>query len=785
MRSIASLWSPILILSLFTSAAFAQSPGILEEIIVNIYNIVDLQKAVPSLIVTRGYNLANGVPIVIRGMGTIGAQPSFEGSVGSYVDGVYRGRPGMVLSSMLDIARIEVLRGPQGTLFGKNTTAGALNITSNRPHDEFGYGAELTLGDYNRQRFSGHVTGPLGDSVQARLAVLSDQRDGFTRAVYDHNDYDDLNTTAMRLSLAWRPSESVSIELVGDYSDSEVVCCFGNPVPYDRAASRTGGEFDQFYTGVTEAQYGSEVDLLGLQGSARATQNNVEPGNDNTDKGLVLAINWELENSQLSSLTGYRQWDYTSAGDFDFGPVDIGFLTEAYDVSFFSQEFNFSGSTGRLGFIQDMEYVTGLFYAREQFRQDRSFSAGTDQQGIWEIFWAKQAGFPEPLLRAALGGGDWATTGELIGDVRHDLDTETIAAFAHVDAELSDTLSLILGLRYTDEEKTMDRENRLFDTVEAYSDYLQEFMLGGYMLGANIAGPDLEGLTYSDGEWTYDIKLQYFVSNDMQVYGGYSHGFKSGGIGMDPEAGGGQPSGQNSPLLAGLGVGNGTGYADTNDPTYDAEYIDTVELGLKADLLDGRARINLAVFYNDLKDNQFSVFTGTGFTVLNASSAEVTGIEMESFFALGEHWRLSAAVTWLDTAYGDDIPEPAPPGRELTLAPQWAAAVNLSYARDITQRLGFFANANWAYQGEQFLAYDIQDKHPDYTLLGLQLGLRNASGRWDIRAWCDNCLDETYATGYFNAPFYFDDQPAAEQGQYQGQFLGAPRTYGLSLRLNY
>ncbi len=129
----------------------------------NIRDVLDLQKAVPSLTIIKGYNRANGVPVIIRGMGTIGAQPAFEGSVGTYVDGVYRSRPGMVLSSMLDIGQVEVLRGPQGTLFGKNTTAGAITMTSNEPEQEFGYGGEVTLGDYDRQRFTGHVTGALGD----------------------------------------------------------------------------------------------------------------------------------------------------------------------------------------------------------------------------------------------------------------------------------------------------------------------------------------------------------------------------------------------------------------------------------------------------------------------------------------------------------------------------------------------------------------------------------------------------------------------------------------------
>ncbi len=369
-----------------------------------------------------------------------------------------------------------------------------------------------------------------------------------------------------------------------------------------------------------------------------------------------------------------------------------------------------------------------------------------------------------------------------IGKVDHKLESETMAAFAHATVALTEQLSTILGLRYSDEEKTMDRHNLLFSDVADYSAYMQQYMLGGYLLGANIAGPDIDGQSYSDGEWTYDITFQYFPMPDTQLYGGYKRGFKAGGIGMDPEAGGGQPSGLNSPLLLQLaGIGNGTGYADLDDATYEPEYVDTWEVGLKSDYLDGRGRTNLALFYNDIKDNQFSLFTGTGFKVLNASTAEVSGVELENFFAVTPNLRLGAALTWLDTSYGDDIPPPAPSGRELTLAPDWAGAINLEYERPLTELLSGFINANWAYRGEQYMAYDIQDKQSGYALLGVQVGVRSADAHWDVRVWCDNCFDETYAVGYFNAPFYFDDNLA----QYQGQFLGPPRTYGVTLRVNF
>ena len=178
---------------------------------------------------------------------------------------------------------------------------------------------------------------------------------------------------------------------------------------------------------------------------------------------------------------------------------------------------------------------------------------------------------------------------------------------------------------------------------------------------------------------------------------------------------------------------------------------------------------------------QFSIFTGTGFTVLNASNADVAGVELENFFALTEHLRLGTSITWLDAEYGDGIPVEGLDNRELTQAPDWAWTVNLSYERPVTERLAGFFNANWAYRGSHHVANDLHDKQSSYDLVGLQVGVRTLDGRWDVRAWCDNCFDKDYATGYFNQPFYFDDNLT----QYQGQFLGPPRTWGVTLRMNF
>ena len=191
----------------------------------NIYDIADLTRAVPSLNVVKGYNRAIQTPMFIRGIGTDGTQAAFEGSVGTYIDGIYRSRPGMALASMLDIGRVEVLRGPQGTLFGKNTTAGAIVMTSVAPSEETGYGGELTLGDYDRRRFMGYVQGAVADGFMGRISLLSDQRDGFTDAYIGGDAYGDLDIQSYKLNLLWDVTDRLAVNLIADYSDSDENCC--------------------------------------------------------------------------------------------------------------------------------------------------------------------------------------------------------------------------------------------------------------------------------------------------------------------------------------------------------------------------------------------------------------------------------------------------------------------------------------------------------------------------------------------------------------------------------
>jgi iron complex outermembrane recepter protein len=742
----------------------------------NIFDIADLTKAVPSISIVKGYNKAAQTPVFIRGIGTLGTSPSFEGSVGTYFDGIYRSRPGMALSTLLDVGRIEVLKGPQGTLFGKNNTAGAVTIYSIDPSHEFGYGGEVTLGDYDRQRVVGYVEGGLTDNIAARLSGMFDQRDGFTEAFANHDDYGELDTTAYKLNVVWDATDTLTAKVILDYSDSTENCCFGNQVPLNREGGLTDGPLGDYYLQTSQANFDTGENLLTLDPNDRKNQNNVNPNSDNTDWGIMARLDWSLDAFDITSITGYRDWKYKTSGDADFAASDLLRLTEDYKVDTFSQEFNFSGMIG-----ERVDYVTGLYYSNEDFHQDRPTGMGADIGGMWELFWSGQTGFPPSALQGVFGSTSWANTNQDVVNSRDKLNSETKAVFGHFTIKLAEQWNLILAARYSEEEKTLDRKNTLYDDINDYAAYLRDQQLGTWLLGSSISGPDINGLTYKDSEWTYDAKVQFFATEDIATYLGYSHGFKAGGINLTPDSAGGQPSGLNSPeVLALQGTGNGTGFADPVDPTYEPEYIDTWELGLKSSYHEGSGRFNAAVFYNEIDDLQISLFTGTQFEILNASKATIFGVELENTYQVTDKLRIDLSMTYLDSKYDEDVPDGSPAGRELNYAPKWAGAAALAYEHPISSNLVAYSNLNWAYRGDQ--NYTPTTDIGSYQVVGLQIGLRDASDTWDVRVWCDNCADETYGTFHFNSPFYFQDVTYVP---YESQFLGAPRTIGATLRLNF
>ena len=327
-------------------------------------DIRELNQVAPSLLVSSTGNEANG-SARIRGIGTVGDNPGLESSVAVFVDGVYRSRSGNALSELGPIDRVEVLRGPQGTLGGRNSSAGLINIYTAPPEFEFsGYGA-FTYGNYDAIKIEAGITAPLGDTVAARLDGVYFKRDGFYNDVVNDTDVNDRDRYLVRGQLLFEPTDTLSIRLTGDYSKKDEACCAATFVQADFAPlARVSPGLDTFARpnggpALTSTQNPIVNILLGLGQNPNAlTQSTfdrdiyVTPGRsyagETEDYGAALELNWDFGGARLTSITGYRDYSNTQGSDTDYTQIDLlyrapGPNAGAREFRTFSQELRLQG----------------------------------------------------------------------------------------------------------------------------------------------------------------------------------------------------------------------------------------------------------------------------------------------------------------------------------------------------------------------------------------------------------------------------------------------------------
>ena len=743
-------------------------------------DIADLNTANPSFIVNVQQNKVSNSPARIRGIGTTGTNPAFEGAVGMYVDGVYRSRSGMVLSTFNDIGQLQILRGPQGTLFGKNTSAGALILDSVRPTAEFEAGIDVSAGNYDSQKYTAFVNGSLSDSVVGRIAVLHNKRDGFFDNPLTGANTTNIDTQSVKGQLLWR-GDTASVRFIADYTQADELCCYNfsgrldpegdiaaafaaiaSPDPSDDAAA-----LELVYQGFAAAAGVPWYDQTG-DVFARNNVNQTDSTDESEDWGVSINASIDLtDDIVLQSITSYREYtnEQTNA-DWDFSPVDFGAdYRQFYEFQTLSQEFNLNGLASIAQ--RDVEYVLGAFYSNEDLDHTLEQGVGEDLGDNWQIAFA---GTPlEPLT----GDPDQlARPGTLFANTNFDHSDEVIALYGHFTFSVTDTLNLIAGVRYSREEKELDRTN-LFGGPLATLNHIAANQLGALGLGASFSGPDLK-TSIEEKEWTYTAGFQWFPSDATQVYASYSRGYKAGGISLNADAGGnlvsilnlfGPPPTTDDAVITGPAV----------DPTYEPEFVDSYEVGLKTEYQDGRGRLNLAGFLSDFEDIQANTFTGTAFLTYNADTATTRGIEIENTYALIEGLTSTASVTWLaDASFGNEPNafQPLLPGRDIELAPEWAGFLGLRYDRNVSADVNVYGNLNVSYTGDHNLSNDV-DAEASYTTWGAAVGVRLMNERLDVQINCSNCTDEEYLTNAFTAPLQF-------HGPLMGN-AGPPRVYALNV----
>ncbi|MYM63229.1 TonB-dependent receptor [Pseudomaricurvus sp. HS19] len=699
----------------------------------SITNIQQLSSSVRFDVVNSAANSAN---IVIRGIGTVGNSRAFEGAVGVFVDGVYRTRAGQAMQNWLDMEGLQILRGPQGTLFGKNTSAGALIINSTTPvTDEFGVDYEVEVGNYDSRLVRGAVNMPLGDRAAVRVAGLWGEKDGY---IEDPNggDYNDRAPRAAKVQFLFEPTDTFSGRLILDWSEEENNCCYGQMDAID---------------GPTQPLVNALIQARGLQLPSDKLEDYEQVLSGPTDqaiedKGAVLHLTWELDDGLvLKSITGVRDWKISQKDmDADFSGANILSITESLQTKMFSQEFTLNGDLPAFGPFEGGDYVVGLYYADEDIDAHHELWWGDQAQFYFDTLFFQLSGYPPGTVDATTG--QWS-------DVDMPADSVSQAIFTHWNLDFTDRFGLTAGLRYSSDEKNGAMQRNYFTPAP------------NAVFRALLAqpGPEFDD-DFKDEAITGTLSARYHFTDQIMGYATYSRGYKSGGVNIDNSG-------------AGTNLNNPDEFpgAVPESPVYDSEYVDGYELGLKTEYWDSRARTNLAVFYNDITDLQLAQFQGTRFSVDNAPEATVYGLELESQFLLSEVFTLMFDVTHLAEArFGDDPEMGILADREFAVAPEIAANLALGFDQPLGgSGLSLFGRVGVVYNSEIYSNTSNNQKVDAESEYAANIGVRSDAGTWSVMAWCQNCTDNRYAKVHFDSPL--------QSGDYNA-YVSEPRTYGVTLR---
>ncbi len=617
-------------------------------------DIRQLNQLAPSLLVSATGNEANG-SARIRGVGTVGDNPGLESSVAVFIDGVYRSRTGAGLNELGEIERIEVLRGPQGTLFGRNASAGLIHIISKKPEFKFGATAEATYGNYNNIRLAGGMTGPISDTIAARIDGVYSKRDGFYYDANNDRDVNNRNRYFVRGQILFEPSDDISFRLIGDYSHKNEECC---------AAVYLDGSVQPQIGGLNDPAQNNIIGVLTALGQpASAFSNpfsrnisvsrNRTYGGKTTDGGLSLEANWDLGSANLTSITAYREYKNSQGSDADYSTVDILFRADDGQTfrqfKTFSQELRLQGSA----FNDKLDWLIGGYFANENLTTADNLKFGS-QYGrfatcrlvsggpLAALFSPTSAGClaarplafgaASPAIYAAIDRLDSLNNLGSTQDVYHQ-NSRNFAAFTHNIFHVTDKLSLTVGARYTTERKKFDATFGNNNTVCVAQQAALTPLLSpvsaltptiGALIGLACQGnstAELNGVSINDSrkesEFTGTAVASYKATDDLLLYASYSRGYKAGGFNLDRSA-------LKSPTLP-FSATVGGAQALVGRLQFDPEIVNSIELGAKYSTR--QFSLNIAAFRQDFKNFQLNTFDGSIFLVqtVNGCGTDLAG----------------------------------------------------------------------------------------------------------------------------------------------------------------
>jgi iron complex outermembrane receptor protein len=708
----------------------------------NVLTVQDLPRLATNFSATRSSQAAS-IRLTVRGIGAPG-NTATEPSVAAFLDGIYVPRPGSIIGNFLDIEGVEVLRGPQGTLFGRNASVGALSFRSAQPENEFSGQVSAEIGNGDRYMLRGHVNFPVGDNVSVRLAGLGSSFDGYWRNRLDGKTYGGSDDYAGRLSIKTEVGNLTWL-LRADYAKSD-------------GDGYTPSELKPNSINATQLN-----GFLGLQTQLAGKANDLALFDRNVTQSIAANfsdINWGVSSDadlglgsfSLRLVNSYRTWDSAQLdGDVVFTPIPLlsrqgGYLSKSHnhELQLISPTDELLGGT--------LDFVSGIYYFSEDFAIDERLQLGSQFCNALVPAGAR----PTCADLLAAGGGTNATDQDFSQSV------ESFAVYGQANFKIMDPLTFTIGGRWTTEEKT--------------ATYVQ---LRANPFAAGLRAPENVALALKDDRFTWRTALNYKPNDDLMLFASYSTGFKSGGV----NSGGGAVALNQSRLFG-------------------RETVKNYELGAKTSWLDKAIQANLTLYRMDIAGFQDRSFDGVSFVVRNAGNLRHQGFEYDTRIAPFKNFVVNASLAYLDSEFtsypgGAGLPGLGGvqnlAGKRNNYSPEFSGNLGATWSGDIgSSGLGWSLNGNVAFVSDQNNGA-VTDNNPQtvqdgYALLGARLQIMGDNDRWTLSVFGNNLTNK----GYCNAQFYqvLDAAFGLRNGVFPGSTgircnVAQPRTYGLAASLQF
>ena len=714
-----------------------------------IENLEDLTTLIPNIHLTE---TGISTQLRVRGIGS-GNSQGFEQSVGMYIDGIYHGRAQLFRAPFFDLERAELLRGPQGTLFGKNSIAGALNLTTAKPTEELEGRISASYEFENEQQeINAVISGPLTDTLNGRLALRTYEDAGYIDNHYTGETDAEQDEQAIRGSLDWAPTDKLSILLTAEKNQFDV---YGRQfeISLDEPNENTGltyGQYLQLFSAIGPDDYESELNYVRHTNAPEVSENDVSK--------YTLTADYELGANTLTLTSGWLAYDYFEQCDCDYTAANVFTVDLMEDYEQFSQEIRLTSPGG-----ETVDWLAGAFY-QEYDQTYKDIFHIDDESVLIPAVSASAPGVPAAML---------ANTGD-IKDFQQS--SEAWAIFGQATWNINASWHLTLGGRYTEEDKSAHKTMNIID-LETGDPIENNPTLGFMYLSLFKAeteqgpgGHDVSG-SRSEQEFTPVVTLEYDLNSDVMLYGNFTKGFKAGGY---------DPRSNNKAFFA-----------------FEPENATAYELGAKSSLAGGRGEINVALYRTDYDDLQVSQFDGgVGFNVGNAKETRVQGLEVDGRWLINERFAASYGMAWLDFEYLDfengncyaDQPgaantdgDPSTPptcdytGKEGVYTPDYTLNMTLDYNQPLTNRWMLLGALDIQHVAEQQVHTNLDPKGMigSQTMVSLRLALEDE--RWTIALLGKNLLDEDTISYSANAPL--SDNSFGTNTHYS--FVKRPRTVAL------